>query len=179
MAVASVTLFFALLAVFAVVGSTAVGLSAIGGDRLGLRAAVAPVGIELAAAVSVIATAGSLYLSEVAGFQPCLLCWVQRAFMYPGAVLLPLAVILRTRWPAVIAAGLAAPGLVVALFHRYEQSVGGGAGFCDPTVPCTVRWVNHFNVVTIPTMAAAGFVAVAVLVAVSVWNPAADMPSGG
>ncbi|MEM7274391.1 MAG: disulfide bond formation protein B [Actinomycetota bacterium] len=167
MAVDTVTLFFALLAVFAAAGTLAVGLSAVAGDRLGLRSAVGPVGLELAAAVAVTATLGSLYLSEVAGYAPCRLCWVQRAFMYPGAVLLPLAIVTRNRWPALVAAGLAVPGLAVAVFHRYEQASGGEPGFCDPAVPCTFRWVDHFGFVTIPTMAAVAFAAVAVLVAVS------------
>ena len=35
-----------------------------------------------------VATLGSLYFSEVAHFRPCVLCWVQRAFMYPLAPLL-------------------------------------------------------------------------------------------
>src|SRR4029079_16621504 len=38
--------------------------------------------------VASIATGGSLFLSEVAGFVPCELCWYQRIFMYPLAVVL-------------------------------------------------------------------------------------------
>jgi len=35
--------------------------------------------------VSVVATLGSLYFSEISGFIPCELCWYQRILMYPLA----------------------------------------------------------------------------------------------
>ena len=41
---------------------------------------------------ALIATLGSLYFSEVKGFIPCDLCWYQRIFMYPLAVILGIAV---------------------------------------------------------------------------------------
>ena len=33
--------------------------------------------------VSFVATLGSLYFSEVRGYEPCTLCWYQRILMYP------------------------------------------------------------------------------------------------
>src|SRR5438067_13895640 len=47
-------------------------------------------GYELWAAfvVSAIATGGSLFFSEVAGFVPCELCWYQRICMYPLSLLM-------------------------------------------------------------------------------------------
>src|SRR5690349_16684780 len=46
-------------------------------------------GYELWAAfvVAAVATGGSLFLSEVAGFVPCELCWFQRICMYPLSLL--------------------------------------------------------------------------------------------
>src|SRR5690606_33844852 len=35
------------------------------------------------ATTSLVATLGSLYFSEVRGFEPCTLCWYQRILMYP------------------------------------------------------------------------------------------------
>ena len=53
------------------------------------------------AVIAVVSMAGSLYLSEVAHFLPCRLCWYQRIGMYPLAVILVIAAIRRdTRvWP--------------------------------------------------------------------------------
>ena len=47
--------------------------------------------IPLAFVVATVATLGSLYLSEVANFVPCRLCWYQRIAMYPLPVLLGVA----------------------------------------------------------------------------------------
>src|SRR4051794_41599255 len=46
-------------------------------------------GYELWAAfvVAAIATGGSLFLSDVAGFVPCEMCWYQRICMYPLSLL--------------------------------------------------------------------------------------------
>ncbi|MGI9611912.1 MAG: disulfide bond formation protein B [Acidimicrobiales bacterium] len=166
MAYETATLFFALLA--GALGLLLVGLGALAifdrDDRTGIRASVRSVALEAAAAIAVACTAGSLYLSEVAGFLPCRLCWVQRAFMYPAAALLVLALVTKQRVLATIAAVLAVLGLPVALFHRYEQAAGEVGGVCDPTNPCSGRWINHFGFVTIPTMAAVGFLAILVFV---------------
>ena len=56
-----------------------------------VREMLAPSRLQLAAAVAVLATLSSLYLSEIADYVPCQYCWWQRIFMYPLAVILPIA----------------------------------------------------------------------------------------
>lgn len=147
-------------------------VSRLASDPFRFTETIEPLRLELVAAIAVTATLGSLYLSEVAGFEPCRLCWVQRAFMYPSAILLVAAVARnRTakgpetpasiRWLTLLAGVLSVVGLGVAAFHRYEQSKGGLGSFCDPAVPCSARWMNHFGFMTIPTMAGIGFAAIA------------------
>lgn len=167
----TVTLFLAMLAVLATAITVVIAASALLGDRLNLLHQIRPVALEVAAAVSVTATAGSLYLSEGAGYDPCRLCWVQRGFMYPAAVLLVAALVTRSNKPAVVAAGLAAVGFPVSVFHRIDQAAGGIGSFCELDNPCSSRWVEHFGFVTIPTMAGAGFAAIVALVAVVVTGP--------
>ena len=43
--------------------------------------------IFLAFLVSLVATLGSLFFSEIMHFIPCSLCWYQRIFMYPLVLL--------------------------------------------------------------------------------------------
>lgn len=168
MTVETVTLYLALLSLLAMAITAGVIASALTGDRFGLLATVRPVAFELATAVAVTATVGSLYLSEGAGFTPCRLCWVQRAFMYPAALLLVAAVGTGRRAllgkPAWL---LAVAGLPVSVFHRIEQAAGGVGAFCDQSNPCSLRWVEHFGFVTIPTMAGIGFSTIATLVALA------------
>lgn len=175
MNVQTVTLFFALLSGLAILMTLVVAISAVTSDRFGAVAAIRPAALEMAAAVAVTATLGSLYLSEGAGYEPCRLCWVQRGFMYPAAVLLIVAVVRRARWAALAGAALAAIGLPVALFHRLEQAVGGFGTVCELDNPCSSTWVDHFGFVTIPTMAAAGFAAIVTLVALSLSGPVKDL----
>ncbi len=163
MGVDTITLFLAMLAVVALVTSVAAVISYATGDRLGLWAAIRPVTTEFAAAVAVTATAGSLYLSEGAQYTPCRLCWIQRGFMYPAAVLLILALITKRAVLRLAAGVLAVIGLAVAIFHRYEQAYGGIGDFCEADNPCSLRWVNEFGFLTIPTMAGIGFLTIAVL----------------
>ena len=84
--------------------------------------------------------------------------------MYPAAAILVLALVIKRRVLLLVAAAFTAIGLAVAIFHRYDQATGGVGSFCEQENPCALRWVEHFGFVTIPTMAAAGFLAATVFV---------------
>lgn len=121
--------------------------------------------LGLAAGVATFATLGSLYLSEVIGFPPCTWCWVQRGFMYPLAVVLLVTAAAGwqgVRRPAQVWALL---GAATSAWHIAIERVPAlqGTGLCDPTNPCSIRWVEHFGFVTIPVMAFAAFLLVATL----------------
>lgn len=163
------SLFFALLSLLVVAGIIALAIDALTGADLGVISFLRPLSIELAAAIATTSMLGSLYMSEIAGFDPCRLCWVQRFFMYPAAVLLIAAVFTKNTILKWVAFALSTIGLGVAVYHRYEQYVydplaGHEGGFCDPLNPCGLPWVETFGFITIPTMAAAGFAGVMALV---------------
>lgn len=118
-------------------------------------------GLVFAYIVSVIATLGSLFLSEVAHFTPCLLCWYQRILMYPQAIILLVALFMKfTKEIKYYCIALSGVGFVLALYHYYLQLFG------DPTTPCSTvgisvscasRPFTHFGYITIPFMAATAF----------------------
>jgi disulfide bond formation protein DsbB len=114
--------------------------------------------LPLAAIVAVVTMSGSLYFSEVLHFQPCRLCWYQRAMAYPLAIILPIAILAkrpllhRTVFP------LAAIGALISSFHiLIEHFPNLESSSCDPSNPCSLEWVKHFGFVTIPVMALASF----------------------
>ncbi|MBD2847735.1 disulfide bond formation protein B [Paenibacillus sp. IB182496] len=114
--------------------------------------------------VAVIATAGSLYLSEVMKFQPCNLCWVQRIFMYPLALLLGIAYSRKERVIAIYALPLACLGLLVSAYHTWIQKFpqhAGNLAACGP-VPCTGDYLNWFGFITIPMLALTAFILIIV-----------------
>lgn len=129
-----------------------------------VRASLAPLLLPLAAAVAVAATLGSLWFSEGAHFPPCELCWYQRIAMYPLAILLPVAAVRRDAGVRLYAMALAGAGLAVSAWHNViETFPDRDPGGCDPTNPCTVRWVEGLGFWTIPRMAALCFVVILVV----------------
>jgi disulfide bond formation protein DsbB len=172
----AVVLFLALATVAAQVALAAAAALWVGarGSPAGARLAaaarreVAPSALALAWLVSALATAGSLFFSEVAGFVACRLCWYQRAAMYPLVVLLGVAAwrgavgVRRYAWP------LAGAGLLVAIYHYLvERFPSLERGACDPRAPCTVSWVWQLGYISIPMMAASAFALIAVLLALA------------
>ena len=132
--------------------------------------------LPLAAAVAVVATGGSLYLSEVAGYIPCALCWYQRIAMYPLVIVVGVAAVRRDLDVWSTALPLAVIGAGIAAWHvAVERLPDLGSGVCDPTAPCTILWVEEFGFLTIPTMALIGFITIALLVLVA--RRGADTPA--
>jgi hypothetical protein len=132
-------------------------------------------GIAVAWLVAAVATTGSLYFSEVAGFPPCRLCWVQRFAMYPLVALLAAMWIpaLRT-WSRRLALVLAPAGAVVATYHLFvERYPWLESGTCDPAVPCSLVWFERLRFITLPYMALSGFLLIAVLLLASPLHRAA------
>jgi disulfide bond formation protein DsbB len=110
----------------------------------------------LAFCVAAGATAGSLFLSEVANFVPCELCWYQRILMYPLVIItLPIAIANDYR-AARYLLPLPVIGAGVSVYHLLvENGVVKQAQACLASAPggCATKWINEFGFVTIPTLA--------------------------
>jgi disulfide bond formation protein DsbB len=172
----AVSLFLALLAVMAEVAVVGAMVLALGGrwseslatERARLGGAVGPQALALATAVAAVATAGSLYFSEVAHFTPCRLCWYQRMCMYPLVPVLGLAAWKRAVWIRPFAMGLAGIGALIASYHvLIEHFPTLETSACDPNNPCTLIWIRRFGYLTIPTMALSAFALIITLLAVA------------
>jgi disulfide bond formation protein DsbB len=146
----------------AVAGLALIGLLGLAGLRAPLAALRSALwGYELWAAfvVAALATGGSLFFSEIAGFVPCDLCWFQRICMYPLSILLLFAAFHGDYTFARYLIPLPLVGACVSVYHLLveNQVVSepnackiGGAG-------CAVKWINEFGYMTIPTLALTGF----------------------
>jgi disulfide bond formation protein DsbB len=166
MSVATVELFYGILAVAAVGAIAVVVVLQLGGlvsgrardARDAIARTVEPNALGLAWAVAFLATAGSLYFSEVAGFEPCLLCWYQRIAMYPLAVILAVGAIRHDRGVTVYAGVLAAIGAVISAYHvALEWFPVLDSGACDASAPCTLIWFRVFGLISLPTLALVAF----------------------
>jgi disulfide bond formation protein DsbB len=110
--------------------------------------------------VSSIATGGSLFFSEVAGFIPCELCWYQRICMYPLSIVTLLAALANDRRVARYLLPLPLVGAGVSAYHLLvENGVVEQAKACLISAPggCATKWIEEFGYVTIPVLALTGF----------------------
>jgi disulfide bond formation protein DsbB len=133
---------------------------------------VRPLALPLSFAVSGFAMFGSLWFSEAANYNPCRLCWYQRAAMYPLAVITLVALIRRAvvrgadtkREITPYALTLASVGAVISTYHYIvEWYPTLESNVCAIDVPCTTIWFREFGFVTLPFMALCGFVSIIIL----------------
>ncbi|KXH79310.1 disulfide oxidoreductase [Sporosarcina sp. HYO08] len=109
---------------------------------------------------SFIATLGSLYFSEVRGFEPCTLCWYQRILMYPIVLIGGIALFQKNARIALTTALFACIGGLISLYHYGIQKLSflsDSAPACG-SVPCTGQYVNYLGFITIPFMALVAFI---------------------
>lgn len=124
----------------------------------------APSVLTLAFAVAFTATLGSLFLSEVAKFQPCLLCWYQRILMYPQAILLYVAILRREIVIKPYIITLSMIGAIISSYHYIIQLFPEAEIIrCNiGAVSCT-QGKFYFGFISIPFMALTGFILIIIL----------------
>ncbi|OZU87937.1 disulfide bond formation protein B [Virgibacillus indicus] len=114
---------------------------------------------------SFIALAGSLFYSEVMGYVPCELCWIQRILMYPLVVIYGLAAIKKEvsmALPGLILSGI---GMFVSTYHYLVQKLPAlqDTGDACGLIPCNLTYVNYFGFITIPFLAGIAFIVIFIL----------------
>jgi len=121
--------------------------------------------LYLAWVVSLAATGGSLFLSEVMHFVPCSLCWFQRIFMYPLVLLLGRAALRDDRGIVGYALPLSVIGGLISLYHYGKQKIPALAQVlpCTSGVPCDKDYLDWYGIITIPLLALIAFVLITIL----------------
>jgi len=119
--------------------------------------------LELLFIIPLIATLGSLYLSEIKGWTPCKLCWYQRIFMYPIVILVGTALLRKAKGIISYLIPFSVIGAVIAAVH-YAEQIRARLAPLDPLVPCDASGIScaatplfHFGYITIPMMALSAF----------------------
>ncbi|QGA80499.1 disulfide oxidoreductase [Candidatus Nanohalobium constans] len=116
---------------------------------------------ELSFALALIATSGSLYASNILGYTPCHLCWLQRIMMYPLVILFGVSWLLDTD-VVEYAVPMATIGGGIAGYHyaiqRIEQFSSAGCSITQ--VSCETEYTFYMGIVTIPLMAFTAFLGI-------------------
>ncbi|HEV8097609.1 MAG TPA: disulfide bond formation protein B [Gaiellaceae bacterium] len=159
-----------ILSVLGVVGQVLVALGIVVGvlALVGIRGPLDAIrnllwGYELwgAFVVAAIATGGSLFYSQVAGFIPCEFCWFQRMMMYPLSILTLLIAVRGDNRAARYLIPLPVVGAGTSIYHMLlEHHVIKEPGACTLTGGgCTANWIalHSFGYLTIPTLALTAF----------------------
>jgi len=115
---------------------------------------------KFALIVSLTATLGSLYFSEIRGFEPCKLCWLQRIFMYPLPLILAISLYKKMKevWNYIIP--ISTIGMAIAAYHYYYQVTGNTLIPCSTvgfSVSCSERFFTYWGYITIPWMSFSAF----------------------
>jgi disulfide bond formation protein DsbB len=126
-----------------------------------LRSAALP----LAWIVSVVATLGSLYFSEIRHFVPCTMCWYQRIAMYPLIIILGIAAYRDDRQIARYILPISSLGILFAVYQILLQNIPGfdPIKLCSIGVPCSTKYVDYFGFISIPVMSLTAFVLITLL----------------
>ncbi len=97
----------------------------------------------------------TLVYSEIFGFVPCGLCWLQRVFLYPQVFLLAVACTYKDTNVARYGIALSLPGLIVSLYQHYLQMGGSSIVGCPTSGgDCAERILFEFGFMTFPLMSA-------------------------
>lgn len=121
---------------------------------------------SLAAAwvISLAATLGALFIGEVLGQTPCVLCWYQRIAMFPLVLILGAGLYHATPTAAFYAKLLAWPGLLIAFWHvgLYFRLIPEAIKPCGQGPSCTDAKMTILQV-PIPLLSMAAFAAILIL----------------
>ena len=129
--------------------------------------------IALSFFIALMSTIGSLLYSEVLGFQPCVLCWYQRIFIYPQIILLGLALWRKDRGITAYSIALALISGAIGTYHYYGQMFNPSALPCAViglTPACSQRFIVELGYITIPMMSITASAMIIALMLANKWH---------
>jgi disulfide bond formation protein DsbB len=116
--------------------------------------------------LALVSSLSAIYIGEVLGQAPCVLCWFQRAFMFPLAVILAVACYYSDLNVWRYALPLAVIGSLFALAHSllYVGLIPEPIQPCTATGPsCSGAGMTIFGGLPLPFLSLAIFVAIIIL----------------
>jgi len=117
--------------------------------------------------LAVAATVAALFIGEVMGKTPCVLCWFQRIFMFPLAVMLTIACYRADFSVWLYALPLAVIGWVIALYHclLFIGVIPEDLKPCSAGTSCSGADMLIFGSVPLPLLSLVVFTAIVMLLA--------------
>src|SRR3989344_339514 len=117
--------------------------------------------------ISLTATLGSLFYSEIMQFNPCKLCWFQRIAMYPQSILFIIAFLKKDKKVFTYSLVLSFIGVLIAGYHYLiQRSLISSSLPCAAvgySESCVENFFTSFGYITIHMMALTAFVLLLIL----------------
>jgi len=115
--------------------------------------------------IALVSTLGVLFIGEIMGQEPCVLCWYQRAFMFPLAVILGVACYLSDPGVWRYALPLATLGWAVAAYHTLLVAgvIPETIEPCGAGPSCTSADMTILGGIPIPMLSLGAFSAIMIL----------------
>ncbi len=125
--------------------------------------------------IALVATAGALFLGEVMGMAPCVLCWYQRIAMFPLVVILGLGLLEPDGRSIRYAVPLAWAGWGIALYHCliFWGVISEALSPCSKGASCADSDVQVAGFVPIPLLSVLAFSVILALLWVANRKPSA------
>ncbi|OUM00117.1 2-oxoglutarate dehydrogenase [Variovorax sp. JS1663] len=119
--------------------------------------------------IALVSTLGALFLGEVMGRTPCVLCWYQRIAMFPLVVILAMGLLPVDLRSVRYAMPLAMGGWTVALHHclLYWGVVPKGLVPCGQGASCTDAQLALAGFLSIPLLSLMAFTFIVALLVVA------------
>ena len=115
--------------------------------------------------IAMVSTLGSLFFSEVMELIPCVLCWYQRIFMFPLAVILLVGLFPLDKNVVNYALPLAIIGLLFTVYHclLFFGFIPQNLQPCGQGISCSDDSMVLFGFLPIPLLSLASFLMIIIL----------------
>lgn len=115
--------------------------------------------------ISLFATLGSLFFSNILNFPPCVLCWYQRIFMYPLAFILAAGILRKDTKIYLYILPLSIAGLLISFYHNllYYKIMPDSLAPCTSGISCTTKFIEWLGFITIPFLSFTAFLLITIL----------------
>ena len=115
--------------------------------------------------IAAVSTLGSLFFSEVMELIPCVLCWYQRIFLFPLAIILLIGLFPLDKKVVNYALPLAIIGLIFTVYHclLFFGVIPENLQPCSQGVSCTDDNMELFGFLPIPLLALIAFLMIIIL----------------
>ncbi len=122
-------------------------------------------GLYIAWLIAIVGSLICLYFSDIVRIQPCNLCWYQRTFLFPQAIILGIAAYRGEALIVPYALTLTIIGFFIALYQVLIQEVPGWnvIEMCGAGPSCASKVDIGLGFITIPMLSLVGFLAIALL----------------